>query len=380
MMNYRPVVCFVFRYDSHLLALKNIFEYISDCVVDIFFCGLDAQSYHFIKKTIGNKTPVFYPNDVSSFLEYTQVDYIFCATGGRDLNTITKAVASKNAVIISCFPGILLSSQLESFISKVRSHYVLLNCRKDYKIYKAICRIVGVPFNGVHFGSPWVKILSNRKTESNHCIIIDQLQEPYTKNGRVAYASFLASIIKDNPCKRFTFKSRNHLISPGEMIFDIQEYLMHFDFNNLSFTEASIEDLLLEVDECITISSSAAINCLVNGINVYLIDGFTDSFRGQDYFSDSGLLTHYDHFAFNRPLSANKNWLNDYVVYSQCAQKEFLYDLLLTKTFCASKNINIKRSSNFIIFLIIIRFFWVFLKRENWVVLKRVKNVLSRLA
>ncbi|ENL9264145.1 NeuE protein [Salmonella enterica] len=380
MMNHRPVVCFVFRYDSHLLALKNIYENISDHALDVFFCGLDVQSCYFVKKTLGSEIPIFYPNDVSSFLKDISTDYIFCAAGGRDLNTISKAVASKESFIISCFPGILLSSQLESFISKVKSHYVLLNCRKDYKIYKAICRIVGRPFNGIHFGSPWVKTLVIRKTKKNHCIIVDQLQEPFTKSGRVAYAAFLASVIKDNACKKFIFKSRNHLISPGEVTFDIQAYLSHFGFDNLSFSEESIEDLLLEVDECITISSSAAINCLVNDINVYLIDGFTDSFRGQDYFAASGLLIHYKNFTFNRPLTANKNWLNDYVIYSQSEQKKILHDLLLTKPFYTDIDINIKRSHKFIVLLIISRFFLLFLKRENWIVLKRVKTVLSRLA
>lgn len=380
MMNHRPVVCFIFRYDSHFLALKNIYENIENHSLDILFFGLDAHSCYFVKKTLCSKIPVFYPNDVNYFLKSIDVDYIFCATGGRDLNAISKAVASKDTLIVSCFPGILLSSQLESFISKVTSHYVLLNCRKDYKIYKVICRVVGIPFNGIHFGSPWVKILANPGKKNNHCIIVDQLQEPYTKSGRVAYANFLASVIKDNPCKKFTFKSRNHLISPGEMIFDIHEYLKNFGFKNLSFSEENIEDLLLEVDECITISSSAVINCLLNDINVYLIDGFTDSFRGQDYFSASGLVTHYDDFSFNRPLTAKKSWLNDYVFYSKNAQKKILHDLLITKSFYAGKHSNIKRSPTLIVIFIFFRFFLMFLKRENWIVFKRVKAVLSRLA
>lgn len=379
MMAKRPVIGFVFRYDSHFLALKTIYEKVVACDVDVFFCGLESQSWEFITKTIGRDVTVFYPDNIGSFLGSITVDYIFCAAGGRDLNDLTNATISKNTTVISCFPGILLSSQLESFVSKIRSNYVLLNCRKDYKIYKTVCRIVGVPFNGILYGAPWVKTLPEQKTGNNHCLIVDQLQEPFTEKGRMAYASFLASIIKTHPGRTFTFKSRDHLISPGSMVFDIPCYLKRFEFDNLLFSEESIDDLLAEVDECITISSSAAINCLMNKVNVYLIDGFTASFRGQDYFQRSGLVVHHQNFSFETRPCINERWFNNSVAFSQHDQNVFLKNLLVNKTAATESVANVKRSPALITALVTIRYLFLFLKRENWIVLKRIKTVLSRL-
>lgn len=379
-MIQRPVISFVFRYDSHFFALKNIYEYFLDTEADVFFCGMESQHYGLIANNADENITMFFPNDISSFFNSWDIDYIFCAVGGRDLNDITMAVSRKRTKIISCFPGILLSSQLESFISKVRSDYVLLNCQKDYKIYKAICKILGIPFNGIHFGSPWVKALVNNNIKSNHCLIVDQVQEPYTKSGRVAYSNFLISVIKDNPCKKFTFKSRNYLISPGCKIFDIESYLRKFQLENLSFSEENLNNLLLDVDECITISSSIAINCLVNDINVYLIDGFTEAYRGQTFFSNSGLIVHHKHFSFKRHLAVNKKWLMHHVLYSQSEQLNFLHDMLASKGPVNNRITQIDRSHKLIIVLIILRFLFLFLKRKNWIVLKRVRTVLSRLA
>lgn len=60
----------------------------------------------------------------------------FCSTGGKDLHEIVNTVRTKDTIIISCFPGIVLTSQIEAFISKSNSHYLLINSPKDIKTYK----------------------------------------------------------------------------------------------------------------------------------------------------------------------------------------------------------------------------------------------------
>lgn len=51
-MTRKKVLCFVFRYDSHFLALKNIFEQIDVDSYDLFFCCLDNSLQEFVKKKI----------------------------------------------------------------------------------------------------------------------------------------------------------------------------------------------------------------------------------------------------------------------------------------------------------------------------------------
>lgn len=83
------------------------------------------------------------------FSLFINIEFIFCSTGGKDLHEIVNTVRTKDTIIISCFPGIVLTSQIEAFISKSNSHYLLINSPKDIKTYKKICKIIGVPFNGI---------------------------------------------------------------------------------------------------------------------------------------------------------------------------------------------------------------------------------------
>lgn len=88
----------------------------------------------------------------------------------------------------------------------------------------------------------------------------------------------------------FIFKTRNPLISPDSIVFDIKEYIERFDLKNITFSDDNIDSLISKVEYCITISSSVAIYCLANKIKVYLINGFNHTCNGQCYFSDLDLL------------------------------------------------------------------------------------------
>ncbi|EGB9071773.1 TPA: NeuE protein, partial [Escherichia coli] len=116
-MTRKKVLCFVFRYDSHFLALKNIFEQIDVDSYDLFFCCLDNSLQEFVKKNLDEKIVVFYPDDFVCFFTFINIEFIFCSTGGKDLHEIVNTVRTKDTIIISCFPGIVLTSQIEAFIS-----------------------------------------------------------------------------------------------------------------------------------------------------------------------------------------------------------------------------------------------------------------------
>lgn len=96
----------------------------------------------------------------------------------------------------------------------------------------------------------------------------------------------------------FIFKTRNPLISPDSIVFDIKEYIERFDLKNITFSDDNIDSLISKVEYCITISSSVAIYCLANKIKVYLINGFNHTCNGQCYFSRSGLIVDYNKFNF----------------------------------------------------------------------------------
>ncbi|HAJ0670007.1 TPA: NeuE protein, partial [Escherichia coli] len=316
--------CFVFRYDSHFLALKNIFEQIDVDSYDLFFCCLDNSLQEFVKKNLDEKIVVFYPDDFVCFFTFINIEFIFCSTGGKDLHEIVNTVRTKDTIIISCFPGIVLTSQIEAFISKSNSHYLLINSPKDIKTYKKICKIIGVPFNGILFGPPWIKNVNINAKSENSCLIVDQVNEPLTPIKRIEYARFLIRVIQKHPHMNFIFKTRNPLISPDSIVFDIKEYIERFDLKNITFSDDNIDSLISKVEYCITISSSVAIYCLANKIKVYLINGFNHTCNGQCYFSRAGLIVDYNKFNFKHIPRIKKKWMEENFYYSRDIQHKIL--------------------------------------------------------
>ncbi len=373
----KKVLCFVFRYDSHFLALKNIFEQIDVDSYDLFFCCLDNSLQEFVKKNLDEKIVVFYPDDFVCFFTFINIEFIFCSIGGKDLHEIVNTVRTKDTIIISCFPGIVLTSQIEAFISKSNSHYLLINSPKDIKTYKKICKIIGVPFNGILFGPPWIKNVNINAKSENSCLIVDQVNEPLTPIKRIEYARFLIRVIQKHPHMNFIFKTRNPLISPDSIVFDIKEYIERFDLKNITFSDDNIDSLISKVEYCITISSSVAIYCLANKINVYLINGFNHTCNGQCYFSRSGLIVDYNKFNFKHIPRIKKKWMEENFYYSRDIQHKILNDILKIPPNVNVRTFGIKRSTLIILFLIFFNFFFS-LGPKKIKTLKKIHKVLLR--
>lgn len=376
-MTRKKVLCFVFRYDSHFLALKNIFEQIDVDSYDLFFCCLDNSLQEFVKKNLDEKIVVFYPDDFVCFFTFINIEFIFCSTGGKDLHEIVNTVRTKDTIIISCFPGIVLTSQIEAFISKSNSHYLLINSPKDIKTYKKICKIIGVPFNGILFGPPWIKNVNINAKSENSCLIVDQVNEPLTPIKRIEYARFLIRVIQKHPHMNFIFKTRNPLISPDSIVFDIKEYIERFDLKNITFSDDNIDSLISKVEYCITISSSVAIYCLANKIKVYLINGFNHTCNGQCYFSRSGLIVDYNKFNFKHIPRIKKKWMEENFYYSRDIQHKILNDILKMPPNVNVRTFGIKRSTLIILFLIFFNFFFS-LGPKKIKTLKKIHKVLLR--
>ncbi len=376
-MTRKKVLCFVFRYDSHFLALKNIFEQIDVDSYDLFFCCLDNSLQEFVKKNLDEKIVVFYPDDFVCFFTFINIEFIFCSTGGKDLHEIVNTVRTKDTIIISCFPGIVLTSQIEAFISKSNSHYLLINSPKDIKTYKKICKIIGVPFNGILFGPPWIKNVNINAKSENSCLIVDQVNEPLTPIKRIEYARFLIRVIQKHPHMNFIFKTRNPLISPDSIVFDIKEYIERFDLKNITFSDDNIDSLISKVEYCITISSSVVIYCLANKIKVYLINGFNHTCNGQCYFSRSGLIVDYNKFNFKHIPRIKKKWMEENFYYSRDIQHKILNDILKMPPNVNVRTFGIKRSTLIILFLIFFNFFFS-LGPKKIKTLKKIHKVLLR--
>ena len=194
---------------------------------------------------------------------------------------------------------------------------------------------------------------------------------------RIEYARFLIRVIQKHPHMNFIFKTRNPLISPDSIVFDIKEYIERFDLKNITFSDDNIDSLISKVEYCITISSSVAIYCLANKINVYLINGFNHTCNGQCYFSRSGLIVDYNKFNFKHIPRIKKKWMEENFYYSRDIQHKILNDILKMPPNVNVRTFGIKRSTLIILFLIFFNFFFS-LGPKKIKTLKKIHKVLLR--
>lgn len=159
------------------------------------------------------------------FFTFINIEFIFCSTGGKDLHEIVNTVRTKRYHNYILFSGIVLTSQIEAFISKSNSHYLLINSPKDIKTYKKICKIIGFLLMEFFFGPPWIKNVNINAKRENSCLIVDQVNEPLTPIKRIEYARFLIRVIQKHPHMNFIFKTRNPLISPDSIVLILRNTL-----------------------------------------------------------------------------------------------------------------------------------------------------------
>ena len=112
------------------------------------------------------------------FFTFINIEFIFVQQEGRTFMKLEHYCKNKRYHTISCFPGIVLTSQIEAFISKSNSHYLLINSPKDIKTYKKICKIIGVPFNGILLVHHGLKCQYQCKTENSYVLSLIKLMSP----------------------------------------------------------------------------------------------------------------------------------------------------------------------------------------------------------
>ncbi|KAA0911363.1 DUF6716 putative glycosyltransferase [Pusillimonas sp. ANT_WB101] len=89
--------------------------------------------------------------------ELSDADVVVLSCGGKDINEILSLLRDRNgkALTVALFPGIVVPEQLEAFVSRVRCSITLLNSQFDARIYRRVCKALGMPDNGVVFGAAW---------------------------------------------------------------------------------------------------------------------------------------------------------------------------------------------------------------------------------
>jgi len=252
-------------------------------------------------------------NGSKSFLS-SEVVLLSC--GGKAINAIIDVIkkyhknVGKRPVIITNFPGIVVESQLEAFITRLRSDFVLLNSRKDEKIYRKVCKVFGIEFNGFMIGALWHTTCLEKNLKKNRAatIFYEQEQVPKEYSDRVVVAQTLLKLAEQNPNRFFYIKNRgNELVDTS--IFSILQSLVIKLPDNIGIFNGDVEEALLASDRCITVSSSVALEALLCEQHVILINVGDLKDNHLEFFKSSGLLVAPSDLNSATTKKANHQWL-----------------------------------------------------------------------
>jgi hypothetical protein len=310
-------ITIIYQRDSHFKAtrlLRVVFLSVGYNVEDFSYEELTSYDYQYY---------VFYS------------DVVLLSCGGRAINAVINKIEShygeKGArpIIVTNFPGIVVESQLEAFITRLRSDVVLLNSRKDEKSYKKICKAFNRTYNGFLIGAVWYNI-SNEKNpasqNSNATVFYEQEQVPHRLVDRVTIAKSILKLSRENPNRIFYIKNRGKLLT-NNSIFSILLNVTPVVPDNVLLFEGPVEDALICSDSCITVSSSVALEALLYGQKVFLLKIGNIKNNHLEFFKGSGLLI--DPFAMDieKKVSAKSSWIKSNLTDPNAKLNNFLTHL-----------------------------------------------------
>ncbi|SAI74838.1 Uncharacterised protein [Bordetella ansorpii] len=247
---------------------------------------------------------------------------VVLSCGGRDINRILHLFpeSQPRPFFVSLFPGIVLRSQLDAFITRLRCDLVLLNSRADLESYGRICDLLRVPFNGILYGAGWFEAAAvDRATEAPLTVFFEQIDVPHRKPQRRALADGLARLALRHPERQFLIKARDPVAGTGRRSRGVDGHIDDrvSDFvacqrrlPNLHISQAPVSQLLSDADSCVTISSSAAIEALLMGRRTYLLADYPARQNYGGFFQGSGLLVRLADLDPGRQPAPIKEWLH----------------------------------------------------------------------
>jgi hypothetical protein len=242
------------------------------------------------------------------FLNY---DIVFLGLGGLDTNNIINFfdVYDKKPKTISLFPGIVGEEQLDAFITRVRCDLVLLNSKKNEAVHKKVCKIFNRPYNGFLFGASWYcPSLIKKSSDSKKLIVFfEQIDAPSSRKERSLLVKNLLLFAENNFSFNILIKPRKEFIGNEKSIVPM---LSNCDIpNNLTIVDQEIGDLINIMDFGITVSSSVAIEALLENKKIVIINDFKPIYT--KFYNGSGLFRRILEIEPHNLPNVNKTWLED---------------------------------------------------------------------
>ena len=263
---------------------------------------------------------LFKINSESDFFEFIKKNslenkIIFFCCGGKLLNLCIDLLKKEDISCLkfSVFPGIVLRSQVDAFLTRVRADYVLMNSAADCDYYKKLCALMGLPFNGIEYGPSWiprntdVHLSNNRKT----AVFWEQFHVPASLNGKKKLLKYLICIANNNPDYSIYIKTRPLENYKGQRLIELMNYVDEIP-GNLKMLDVADERVSNDAAITIAISSSAIMNGIYRKQVIFLLKNFSSKKYSGNFFAKSGLLRDARSINFaESPPVVNRRWLEE---------------------------------------------------------------------
>lgn len=285
-------VVFVVAHDAYLKGARNILKLMDK--------DIEAHWFTTSHQLADSELQWLNIDDLSTTPLLMRADIVFAGLGGKNLNRLINNIRSQNSVtrpeIIGYFPGILHLRIFESLMTRLLCDKVLLNCERDYLLYRNLVKVTTGFNNGILFGAPWIsQPSSDDQRQDIDLLFVEQSIVPESLAERRKLVRMLNQLAIDHPGKQITVALRalKGGTSSHQLNYCLEEiWLSQYEaLSNLQFIVADIDQLLVRSKQVATVSSSVAYTSLAWGKSTTFINDFgTPKRYGNDLFRYSGYL------------------------------------------------------------------------------------------
>ena len=258
--------------------------------------------------------------------------FFFCC-GGKLLNACLDVLnaLSVRSLTISLFPGVVLKSQIEAFLTRLRVDLILLNSPADFFYYKKLCRMLGVRFNGFLYGPSWIKCIEfSEKSNAKDAIFYEQFYVPKSLKDKVYLLDCLVRIARNNQQQKIYIKSRPSEGFKGVVLSRLMDRYDDLP-DNLINLRNDHDILLNDVGALLAVSSSTVFEAIYHRKDIYLIKEFSSKKNLVDVFKGSGCFHDSDKISLNEPSPINRDWLRDNYISPEITRNQLKNFILLNE-------------------------------------------------
>lgn len=332
-MNKRLLI--IVSYDSFIkssLIVSKVFTD-HDYIVDYYIALDDPDVKHIkdlgLKKIFkwGSLKKLFTEIDLTDYcavyphMDGTSVFRFFCR-----YYAIFGDNRMKRPIVFTGYVGIVYELYLKGFLERQPADVLYVNSSHDYRVFSTFCDILKLPSENIYItGLPFLdNVYARKKTPKNPAGVLlfaGQPTVPKTREERMYVVEQLIDYALRNRETVVYFKPRH---KPEQTSFHVIDY--HYENiiksrqklkdipQNFILTYEPIQDLLVESDLLLTISSTAAYEAITMGVNVGFISDFgLREIYGNHYFLESNAFISFPELAAGRVPDVSQNWIEEYV-------------------------------------------------------------------